>query len=61
MYHYTAMNRKDQHVGLANRQFTMEPAKDFAETRFVHQSLPEMKVDDVDMSTTVAGIKMDVP
>lgn len=54
-------NRKDQHVELASQQFTYQSAKDFEETRFVHQSLPEMKINDVDISTTVAGLEFATP
>ena len=33
-------NRKDQHVALANQQFTMASESDLDQTRFVHHSLP---------------------
>lgn len=63
MFGETVINsrRKDQHVALANQQFTTESARDFAQTRFVHQSLPEMKVEDVQLQTSVAGLTMEVP
>ncbi len=54
-------NRKDQHIGYARYQYQSEPARDFAETRFVHQSLPELKVDDVECGTTIAGIDVETP
>ncbi|MTB63612.1 type 2 isopentenyl-diphosphate Delta-isomerase [Streptococcus sp. zg-86] len=54
-------NRKNQHVALANQQFTMESASDFEQTRFVHHSLPEMKVADVSLKTSVAGLDFEMP
>ncbi|MER0122504.1 type 2 isopentenyl-diphosphate Delta-isomerase [Streptococcus sp. ZJ93] len=60
-YAFTGPNRKDQHVALANQQFHMESAKDFEQTRFVHQSLPELKVEDVCLQTSVAGLTMATP
>ncbi len=54
-------NRKDQHVELASQQFTYQSAKDFEETRFVHHSLPEMRITDVDISTKVAGLDFTTP
>lgn len=54
-------NRKDQHVELASQQFTYQSAKDFEETRFVHHSLPEMRITDVDISTKVAGLDFATP
>lgn len=53
-YSYFGKDRKDQHVLLAGQQYTGQSSVDFEETRFVHQSLPQMKTDDVDYSTTVA-------
>ncbi len=32
------LDRKDQHVGLANQQYSATPTKDFTETLFVHHS-----------------------
>ncbi len=60
-YDYFGLDRKDQHVGLANQQFSLESSSDFEQTRFVHHSLPEMKTDDVDLSTQVAGLDFDIP
>ncbi|MGT2950936.1 type 2 isopentenyl-diphosphate Delta-isomerase [Streptococcus cuniculi] len=56
-----APNRKDQHVALANQQFTMASASDMEQTRFVHHSLPEMKVADVCLKTSVAGLEFAMP
>ena len=41
------LNRKDQHVALADLQYNDASAADFAQTRFVHHSLPEMAIEDV--------------
>lgn len=60
-YSYFGLNRKDQHVLLARQQFTNESSQDFKETRFVHQSLPQMKVEEVDYSTSAAGLQMQAP
>lgn len=54
-------DRKDQHLGLANQQYTNQPAKDFRETLFVHHSLPQTKVEQVDLSTKVAGLEFPFP
>ncbi|MBY5021047.1 type 2 isopentenyl-diphosphate Delta-isomerase [Streptococcus suis] len=58
---YLGLNRKDQHVGLANQQFSIESADDFEQTRFVHHSLPEIATDEVDISTQVAGLDLSAP
>lgn len=34
---------------------------DFAQTRFVHHSLPEMAIEDVSIKTQVAGLEFDRP
>lgn len=60
-YSYFGLNRKDQHVLLAQQQFQQESARDFEESRFVHQSLPQLKVEDVDTSTSIAGIETKMP
>ncbi|CQR24189.1 isopentenyl pyrophosphate isomerase [Streptococcus varani] len=60
-YSYFGKDRKDQHVLLASQQYTGQSSVDFEETRFVHQSLPQMKTDDVDYSTTVAGLDIQTP
>lgn len=60
-YSYFGLNRKDQHVLLAQQQFQQESARDFEESRFVHQSLPQLKVEDVDTSTSIAGMETKMP
>lgn len=54
-------NRKDQHIALANQQFTIESARDMEQTRFIHHSLPEIKVTDVSLKTSVAGLECAMP
>lgn len=54
-------NRKDQHVALANQQFTMQAVSDIEQTRFVHHSLPEIKVADVSLQASVAGLELEMP
>ena len=63
LLHYSIFgrNRKDQHVMLASQQYSRESAPDFEETRFVHHSLPQLKVQDVDYSTSVAGLDLQTP
>lgn len=48
-------HKKDQHMGFARQFYTEESFCDFVETRFVHQSLPELKLEDVDASSQIAG------
>lgn len=54
-------DRKDQHVELAQQQFTLQPSRDFSETLFVHQSLPKQKVEEVDLSTELLGLEFQFP
>lgn len=59
--HYWGLDRKDQHVRLAQHQFTDESPKDFRESRFVHHSLPQLKVEEVSLETSVAGLQLEAP
>ena len=63
LLHYSVWghDRKDQHVMLASQQYHRESAPDFEATRFVHQSLPQLKVEDVDYSTSIAGLDLQAP
>ncbi len=63
LLHYSVWghDRKDQHVMLASQQYSRESAPDFEATRFVHQSLPQLKVEDVDYSTSIAGLDLQAP
>lgn len=47
------MNRKDEHVSLA-KAFHAKHETDFDEIRLIHQSFPEIAVQDVSLSTTLA-------
>ena len=54
-------NRKDEHVELALKFYNKKNKSDFDNIKFVYNSLPEMSLDDVDISTTVSKIKMEYP
>lgn len=54
-------DRKDQHLDLAQQQYDAQPAKDFAETLFVHHSLPQKRVDQVDLSTQLLDLALPFP
>lgn len=54
-------NRKDEHVELAQKFHNSKGKSDFDSIKFVYNSLPEMSLEDVDISTTFAGIEMDFP
>lgn len=54
-------NRKDEHVELAQKFYNKKNKSDFDNIKFVYNSLPEMSLDDVDISTTVSKIKMEYP
>lgn len=58
---FEGQNRKDQHVGLANQQYHSQSAPDFAQMRFVHHSLPQLKVEEVSIATQVAGLDFERP
>lgn len=48
-------HRKDEHVFLAEKFRHDDAINDFDGIRFIHQSLPEIAVSDVDISTDFAG------
>lgn len=54
-------NRKDQHVELAHKFYQDKTISDFDSVKFVYNSLPQINLEDVDLSTEVGGIKMDYP
>ncbi|MGT2910265.1 type 2 isopentenyl-diphosphate Delta-isomerase [Streptococcus cameli] len=60
-YGYWGMDRKDQHVNLAQRQFNLDSVKDFKESRFVHNSLPELNMEEISLETSIAGIRIESP
>ncbi len=53
------MNRKDDHIAYAHAQATQH--NDFDAIRFLHNSLPEINKDDVDISTTFLDQTINVP
>ena len=61
MQHPSGVNRKDQHVSLANQQYHAASHPDFAETRFVHHSLPESCLQDRQLATSVLGLDFQLP
>lgn len=54
------MNRKDEHLSLA-KAFHKEKTNDFDRIRFVHHSLPELSVDEVDISTSFLTFNLPQP
>lgn len=55
------VNRKDQHIGLANQQYKPQSGADLEAVRFVHQAFPELDVLDVDPSTQLGDLKFSSP
>ena len=54
-------NRKDQHVDLAEKQYQPADLSDFGKMRFVHHSLPNLKVADISLHTEFAGMSLAAP
>lgn len=54
-------NRKNEHVSIAESFYRKEAESPFSDLRFVHHSFPNMAVSDVDLSTSVGGMKLDYP
>lgn len=62
MAHISAhAHRKDEHVFLAEKNYPQTQNNDFDQIRFIHQSLPEIAVDEVDLTTNFAGQKIPLP
>lgn len=62
MAHISAhAHRKDEHVFLAEKNYPQTQANDFDQVRFIHHSLPEIAVDEVDLTTEFAGHKIPIP
>ncbi|MGT2784583.1 type 2 isopentenyl-diphosphate Delta-isomerase [Streptococcus merionis] len=55
------INRKDQHVALANQQYQAQSGADLAALRFVHRSFVELDVAEVSTETSVAGFAFTSP
>lgn len=53
-------NRKNEHVSLSEK-FYSEQVSSFKDIKFVHQSFPEMDVQDVDLSVSLEGLHFSVP
>lgn len=54
-------HRKDEHLFLAEKFFTQTSQAGFEHLRLIHQSLPELRLADVDLTTQVAGFTLPVP
>nr|WP_300002992.1 type 2 isopentenyl-diphosphate Delta-isomerase [Tissierella sp.] len=55
------INRKDEHVELAQKFFKKDKRSDFDNLKFVYNSFAEMGLEEVDSSTSFAGLKMEQP
>lgn len=55
------MNRKDEHVELAQRFYKEVNISDFDNIKFIYNSLPQMNLEEVDIGTKVAGLEMEYP
>ena len=54
-------NKKDDHVELAHVFHGREKKSDFDNIKYIHHSFPQMGVEDVDLTSQMAGIEMEVP
>lgn len=54
-------HRKDEHLSLAEKFYTPDATSQFDQLRFVHQSLPEMSVADVELRTHLGPLTLPVP
>lgn len=55
------MNRKDEHVSLA-RTFHQKPKEnDFDDVRLIHSSLVNTRLEEIDLSTEILGLKLSAP
>lgn len=53
------VNRKDQHIKLATEFYNQESF--FSDLKFVYNSFSQMNLNDVNLETSVAGLKMNFP
>ncbi|UQS85355.1 type 2 isopentenyl-diphosphate Delta-isomerase [Apilactobacillus apisilvae] len=53
--------RKNEHVSLAKKFFNDESKAGFDQLRFIHQSLPEINIKDIDLSTYIENRKLNIP
>ncbi|MFC6289258.1 type 2 isopentenyl-diphosphate Delta-isomerase [Levilactobacillus angrenensis] len=54
-------HRKDEHLSLAEKFYQPVAASQFDQLRFIHQSLPEIAVRDVDLTTHLGPLTLPVP
>lgn len=54
-------HRKDEHLSLAEKFYQPTATSQFDQLRFVHQGLPEMAYEDVDVHTTLGPLTLPVP
>ncbi len=55
------MQRKVEHLFLAEKFFTNESFADFDSVRLLHDALPELRIKDIDLSTDFLGNKVALP
>lgn len=55
------LNKKDQHFNLAMKFHKEEQKSDFDDLSFIHHVFTDVKVEDVDISTSFAGYEFDKP
>lgn len=55
------INRKDEHVALANSQYQSIASSDFEHIQFVHHSFPQLNTNDISLETDFAGFKLPFP
>lgn len=56
----TQEKRKDEHIKLALNQFAVKP-NDFDQIQFIHSSIPNIHIEDVDLTTTLGPLRFDTP
>ncbi|MCF6160066.1 MAG: type 2 isopentenyl-diphosphate Delta-isomerase [Furfurilactobacillus sp.] len=54
-------HRKDEHLAIALKQYQEKSDAGFDDIQIIHQSLPEIAVDNVDLSTHFAGLTLSTP
>ncbi|MQS76407.1 type 2 isopentenyl-diphosphate Delta-isomerase [Companilactobacillus halodurans] len=55
------MQRKVEHLFLAEKFFTEESLADFDKVRLLHSALPELNLTDIDLKTDFLGTQIDAP
>lgn len=55
------LDRKEEHLRFAKAQQEKNLVNDFDEIRFIHHSFPEINYEDVDLSTSYAGLTFPYP